>query len=77
MTDGRATAGPPGVDPVEAALAAAERVRRRGIAAVVVDAEAGGPAAARLGLAATLATALGARHLPLAALTADTLRSPP
>jgi magnesium chelatase subunit D len=76
VTDGRATAGPPGIDPVDAALAAAERVRRRGIDAVVVDAEAtvpgGGP---RLGLAATLATALGARHLPLSALTADTLRS--
>jgi magnesium chelatase subunit D len=76
VTDGRATAGPPGVDPVDAALAAAERVRRRGVDAVVVDAEVaepgGGP---RLGLAATLATALGARHLPLAALSADTLRS--
>ena len=43
VTDGRATAGPPGVDPVEAALAAAERVRRRGVDAVVVDAEVAAP----------------------------------
>jgi len=76
VTDGRATAGPPGVDPLDAALAAAERVRRRGIAAVVVDAETATPGGgSRLGLAATLATALGARHVPLAALTADILRS--
>ena len=76
VTDGRATAGPPGVDPIDAAMAAAERVRRRGIDAVVVDAEVGGPGAGpRLGLAARLATALGARYLPLSAFTADTLRS--
>ncbi len=76
VTDGRATSGPPGIDPLEAALAAADRVRRQGIAAVVVDAEADEPAAARLGLAAMLATALGARHIPMAELTADALRNP-
>jgi magnesium chelatase subunit D len=76
VTDGRATAGPPGVDPIDAAMAAAERVRRRGIDAVVIDAEVGGRGAGpRLGLAARLATALGARYLPLSAFTADTLRS--
>jgi magnesium chelatase subunit D len=76
ITDGRATAGPDGASPFDAALAAAERVRRRGVAAVVVDAEdASAPGAPRLGLAATLATAMGARYLPLASFTADTLRS--
>ena len=76
VTDGRATSGPPGIDPLDAALAAAERVRRQGIAAVVVDAEASGPGTTRLGLAVTLATALGARHIPIAELTADVLRNP-
>lgn len=71
VSDGRATAGPDGVDPVDAAMAAADRVRRAGVAAVVVDAE-DGPT--RLGLAATLAVAMGARHVPLAAFDASTLR---
>jgi magnesium chelatase subunit D len=75
ITDGRATAGPEGTAPVDAALAAAERVRRRGIAAVVVDAETAAPAsAARLGLAAILADAMGARYLPLTDFTADAVR---
>jgi magnesium chelatase subunit D len=72
ITDGRATAGPHGVDPVDAALAAAVGVRRRGVAAVVVDAEGSGP---RLGLARSLADAMGARYLTLADFTVDALRS--
>jgi len=76
VTDGRATAGPPDSDPVEAALVAAERVRRRGVAAVVVDAEASGSRrAARLGLARPLAEAMGARYLTLADFSVDALRS--
>jgi magnesium chelatase subunit D len=67
VSDGRATAGPPGEDPVGAALAAAGRVRDRGVAAVVVDAE-DGPT--RLGLARPLAGAMGARLLDLDQLAA-------
>jgi magnesium chelatase subunit D len=74
ITDGRATQGPAGADPVDAALAAADVVRRRGVSAVVVDAESGsdGP---RLGLAVALATAMGARYLTLSDFTIDALRS--
>jgi magnesium chelatase subunit D len=72
LTDGRATAAPEGLDPVEAALTAADRVRRRGVAAVVVDAEGSGT---RLGLARSLAEAMGARYLTLADFTIDALRS--
>jgi magnesium chelatase subunit D len=76
ITDGRATVGPEGASPVDAARAAAERVRRRGIEAVVVDAEVTGRAVTpRLGLAAKLADAMGARYLPLSDLTADAIRS--
>jgi magnesium chelatase subunit D len=76
ITDGRATAAPLGVDPVEAALAAAARVRRRGVAAVVVDAEASGRRGPpRLGLARPLADAMGARYLTLSDLSADSIRS--
>jgi magnesium chelatase subunit D len=76
VTDGRATAGPPDADPVEAALAAADRVRRRGVTAVVVDAETTGPRRApRLGLARPLAEAMGARYLTLADFSVDSLRS--
>jgi magnesium chelatase subunit D len=64
LTDGRATAGPAALD---RGLAAAAEVSAAGIGAVVLDAEDG---AARLGLAARLATALGAPCLPLAAVTA-------
>lgn len=62
ITDGRATAGPAGSDPVEAAFAAAAQVRRRGVDALVVDVEAGpdGSAVTRLGLASRLALAMGA-----------------
>jgi magnesium chelatase subunit D len=70
VSDGRATAGPAGADPLEAAREAAVAIRRRGVAAVVVDAEHG---PTRLGLAAELAAAMGARHLRVAELTAGTL----
>jgi len=72
VSDGRATAGPPGVDPLAAALEAAGEVRSRGVAAVVVDAEEG---PTRLGLAAELATAMGARCLTIAELTSGALSS--
>ena len=72
ITDGRATAAPDGVDPVDAALGAAARLRRRRVAAVVVDAEGSGP---RLGLARTLADAMGARYLTLTDFSIDALRS--
>jgi magnesium chelatase subunit D len=71
VSDGRATAASEGEDPLEAALAAATRVRRLGVSAVVVDAEDGGT---RLGLTVRLAEAMGARHLTLAELTAGALR---
>ena len=70
VSDGRATAGPPGADPLEAAHRAAVEVGRRGVASVVVDAE-DGPT--RLGLARGLAQAMGARYLTLPELTAGTL----
>jgi magnesium chelatase subunit D len=70
ITDGRATSAPAGTDPLEAATAAADRTRRAGVAAVVIDAEGvgagrGGP---RLGLARMLAARMAARHVELAAL---------
>jgi magnesium chelatase subunit D len=71
ISDGRATAGPDGVDPLMAAKEAAAEVRRRGVPAVVVDAEDGH---ARLGLAAELAGAMGARYLTLRQLSAATVR---
>jgi magnesium chelatase subunit D len=70
VSDGRATSGPNGTDPFEAAVTAADAVRRRGISAVVVDAEVG---PTRLGLAARIASAMGARHLTLDALSAGAL----
>ncbi len=70
VTDGRATSGPPSVDPVEAARHVAASVHRRGLAAVVVDVEEG---PTRLGLAAELARAMGARHLTLDELSAGAL----
>jgi magnesium chelatase subunit D len=71
ISDGRATAGPDGVDPLVAAKEAAAEVRRRSVPAVVVDAE-DGPA--RLGLAAELAEAMGARYLTLSQLSAASVR---
>ena len=57
MSDGRATAGENAVADAEAA---AEKVRRAGVAAVVVDAEEG---PVHLGLARRLADVMGARYL--------------
>ena len=71
VTDGRATAAPEGIDPLVAAKEAAAEVRRRGVPAVVVDAEDGHT---RLGLAAELAEAMGARYLTLPQLSAATVR---
>ncbi|MDQ1395253.1 MAG: magnesium chelatase subunit [Acidimicrobiaceae bacterium] len=74
VSDGRATAAP-GVgndtDPVAAAEDAAAAVRRRGVDAVVIDAE-DGPT--RLGLARRLAEAMGARYLTIPELSAGALR---
>ena len=63
VTDGRSTAGP---DPMEAAAA----VKRKGIAAAVIDAEDGHT---RLGLARELAEAMGARCLTVPELDAGAL----
>jgi magnesium chelatase subunit D len=78
VSDGRATAAPEGVDPVSAAMEAAESVRRQGVSAVVVDAEGaegtdGRSAGVRLGLARQLAETMGARYLTVAELTAETI----
>ena len=70
LTDGRATAAPSGQDPLGAARAAADLVRRRGVAAVVVDVE-DGPN--RLGLAAELALIMGARSMTIPDLSTQTL----
>ena len=70
VSDGRATAGPPDRDPMEAALEAAAGVGRRGVGAVVVDAE-DGPA--RLGLARRLAEAMRARYVTVPELSAGAL----
>jgi magnesium chelatase subunit D len=70
VTDGRATAGADGSDPVAAAQQSAAAVRRRGVDAVVVDAE-DGPA--RLGLARRLADTMGARYLTVPELSAGSL----
>ncbi|MEE4022766.1 VWA domain-containing protein [Gordonia sp. PKS22-38] len=67
LTDGRATAGP---DAAPRARKVATAIGRRGIDAVVVDCEQG---MIRLGLAAELAAALGARCLPMDELSADLL----
>ncbi|WP_312710222.1 VWA domain-containing protein [Aciditerrimonas ferrireducens] len=62
VSDGRATAGSAGQDPVAEAFEAAEAVRAAGVASVVVDVEEPGPA--RLGLAGQLAARLGAAVVP-------------
>jgi magnesium chelatase subunit D len=72
ITDGRATAAPPGEDPLAQALVAAAAVRRRRIDAVVVDAEDG---STRLGLARQLAEAMGARYVTLPELSAGALET--
>jgi magnesium chelatase subunit D len=71
VSDGRATAGPDGADPLVAAKAAAAEVRRRRVPAVVVDAEDGHT---RLGLAAELAEVMGARYLTMPQLNAASVR---
>ncbi len=70
VSDGRATAGPAGADPVAAAQEAAAGVRRRGVAAVVVDAEEG---PVRLGLSRPLAETMAARYVTVAELSAGAL----
>jgi magnesium chelatase subunit D len=70
VSDGRANAGPPGANPLEAAWEAGAAIRARGIAAVVVDAETG---RARLGLASKLAGAMGADLVHLDDLSAGSL----
>ncbi len=70
VSDGRATAGPDGIDPFDAAMGAAAEVRRRGVPAMMVDAESG---PVRLGLALELAMAMGAHHLDVGDLTAADL----
>jgi magnesium chelatase subunit D len=62
LTDGRATGRP---DALDRALEAAAAVRRSRVPALVVDCETGRQ---RLGLAARLAGAMGARHAPVADL---------
>jgi magnesium chelatase subunit D len=62
ISDGRATAGPPGADPLEAAMEAAREVRRARVRSLVVDAE--GERGA-LGLARRLAQEMGADYLAL------------
>jgi magnesium chelatase subunit D len=70
ISDGRATSGPVGADPVESALAAAATVRTLALPSVVLDVE-DGPL--RLGLAVPLAAAMGAGHLLLPELSAGAL----
>ena len=72
ITDGRATAAPPGQDPLAATQAVAERIRRSGVPAVVVDVEGAGATrpGPRLGLAADLAARMGADHVPVGELSA-------
>jgi magnesium chelatase subunit D len=70
VSDGRATYASGSDDPWQSALAAAERVRAQGVAAVVVDVERG---PSRLGLAAKLSEAMGARHLTPEILDAGSL----
>jgi magnesium chelatase subunit D len=67
VTDGRATAGR---DPVAEAMQSARELAATGVASVVVDCESG---TVRLGLAAELADALGAHHIPLHEVTAQNL----
>jgi magnesium chelatase subunit D len=67
VTDGRATAGR---DPVGEAMHSARELAASGVASVVVDCESG---TVRLGLAAELAAALGAHHVPLHEVSAQNL----
>jgi magnesium chelatase subunit D len=67
LTDGRATSG---ADAVARSRAAAEILAGTGVAAVVMDCESG---KMRLGLAAELAARLGAEHVPLGEVAAESL----
>ncbi|MFI6031177.1 putative cobaltochelatase [Amycolatopsis magusensis] len=67
VTDGRATSGS---NAVARSHAAADLIARQGIASVVMDCESG---RMRLGLAAELATRLGAEHVTLGEVAADSL----
>jgi magnesium chelatase subunit D len=67
VTDGRATSG---TDAVVRSQAAAGLLAAGGISAVVMDCESG---RMRLGLAAELAERLGAEHVPLGEVAAETL----
>ncbi|TYL49549.1 magnesium chelatase subunit D family protein [Nocardioides sp. BGMRC 2183] len=67
VTDGRATAGR---DPVHRSRLAADRLAHAGVAALVVDCEAG---PMRLGLARVLAERLGAEYVPVAEVSAELL----
>ena len=69
VTDGRATSG---ADAVARSQRAAGLLAADGVAALVVDCEAG---AMRLGLAATLAEHLGAEHVPVGSVSAEALTS--
>lgn len=69
VTDGRATSGP---DALGRAHRVADHLRATGTTSVVVDCETGG---FRLGLASVLADRLGAQHLPLGEVSADSLTS--
>ncbi len=67
VTDGRATSGP---DAVARSHQAAGLLAGSGVTSVVVDCESG---RMRLGLAARLAEHLGAEHVPLGQVRADSL----
>jgi magnesium chelatase subunit D len=67
ITDGRATSGP---DALTRAYAMADRLRDTDTPALVIDCETG---RFRMGLAATLATRLGADHVPLEDVGADAI----
>ena len=67
VTDGRATAGP---DALARAGVVAARLREERVDSVVIDCETG---RFRLGLAAALAVRLGAEHLPVRDVAADTI----
>ncbi|WP_323100415.1 VWA domain-containing protein [Intrasporangium sp. YIM S08009] len=67
VTDGRATAGP---DAVARATRVARQLHHEGVDAVVVDCESG---RMRLGLAARLAVDLGAEHVPVGEVAAQTI----
>ena len=73
ITDGRATSGPAGSDPVEAAAIVADTIREAGVDAVVVDVEGDGGSPS-LGLAKDLAARMGARHVHAGKVTAEKIK---